>query len=328
MNTLPKYFLGIDGGGSKTHCALFSEYGEMLDFVEWGTTSHEFLLGGYLGLKKELNKMFSLIKERNNLDWDCVSLVYGMAGVDSERQRGIIGEYIREIGIKKFFLHNDSLLGVKSGTDIGLGICSMNGSGTGAGGIDSKGSIYFSGRLFELSGDYGGGKILGSEAIRATYDYLYHGEKKTIIAELLMQKMKVSDKEQLMEEIICKLADKTLETKAFASLLFEAADNGDVVSTEILEKSGKQCARDVLAVAKALDYSDLPEVPVILIGSLYTKIKPNHIVNVLQNKLAPHGQFKIYPLQNEPVIGAVCWAFEIDKIPYKLQEITNIIANR
>lgn len=314
-----EYYLGIDGGGSKTHCALFSKQGLLIDFIEWGTTSHEFLPDGYEDLKIQLKELFNTIQKRNDLNWKNVRAVFGMAGVDCEKQRLLISRYIKDCGVENFLLCNDSFLGIKTGTDKGWGICSMNGSGTGAGGIDIDGNTHMVGRLFELSGDYAGGKILGAEVIRCVYDSLFRDGQHTELSRLVFNKCGVENRDDLMEEIVSGIANHTLESKDFAHLLFDAACLNDAVVLEILTKCGYQNARDIIEVAKELNYPDSEEIPVVLLGSLYTKIKNNQIIKSLKKNLGE--KFKLIELPWEPVTGAVCWAMEIDNIKFDRKEI-------
>ena len=183
------------------------------------------------------------------------------------------------------------------------------------------------GSLWELTGDYAGGRVLGAEVVRATYDYLFRGDTQTILSQMLMEKLAVPDREELMEEIVSRVADNTMQTKDFASLLFDAAVLGDKVALDILSASGKQCARDVLAVAKELDFSAVDEIPVVLLGSIYTKAKHPAILDALQAYLDKYGKFKLSKLQYEPVTGAVCWAFAGGNVPFDKDAIGHYIDN-
>lgn len=328
-NTMNEYYLGIDGGGTKTHCALFSKTGELIDFVEWRTTSHEFLPGGYVELEGELKKLFDTIKIRNKLVWENVNVVYGMAGVDCSRQQRLISGYIGNCGVGKYILCNDSFLGIKAGSDKGWGICSMNGSGTGAGGIDASGNTHMVGRLFELSGDYAGGRILGSEVVSAVYDNLFRDGKDTILKDMIFRKLNVDNRDDLMEEIINSTASRTMEPKEFAPLLFEAACVKDDIALYILEKSGRQNARDIIAVAEQLDFPENENIPVVLLGSLYTKAKHNKIIDSLEVALRENcadRDFELIMLAMEPVAGAVCWAMQMDGIEFDRNGIGEKIA--
>jgi N-acetylglucosamine kinase-like BadF-type ATPase len=324
------YYLGVDGGGCKTHCALFSKEGRLVDFLKWGTTSHEFLPGGYEALKAELKKMFQELRQKNNLDWDSVYVVYGLAGIDSNKQCALVSEYIRECGIKNFFLCNDSFLGIKAGCEKGWGICSMNGSGTGAGGIDTGGKTYMVGRLFELSGDYAGGRILGSEVISCVYDNLFRNGRCTVLCEYVMDRAGAGHKEDLMEKIVNGVAEHTIEVKEFAPFLFQAARRKDEVALGILDKCGRQNARDIIAVAKHLDFPRNEEIPVVLIGSLYTKNEQNAIIDSLKEALKTDESgynFKLNKLSVAPVAGAVYWAMEANGQQFDREGISRQIAD-
>ncbi len=306
-----EYFLGIDGGGTKTHCALFSKKGKLVDLIETSTTSHEFLPHGYADLKIVLQTLFNEIQKRNNLQWEKVSLVYGMAGVDCKKQEEDIGSFITEYGIKNIILCNDSFLGIKAGSATGWGICSMNGTGTGAGGITKQGKTHMAGRLFELSGDYAGGKILGEKAISHVYDYLFRGGRKTLLCDLMYTELGVKTKEGFEENLICAIAEKKLESKNFAKFLFIAAQQKDEVALEILSNCGKQNARDIIAVVKELDFPKEESIPIVLLGSLYTKAEHNQILQALAHSLHEANiNFELITLESDPVVGAVCWAME------------------
>ncbi len=105
-----KYILGIDGGGTKTHCSVFNLDGEPVDFISWGKTNHECLKGSYSELKEELGKLFTYVFDKNSITADELGkCVFGLAGVDTKRQHGIISKIISDLGIKDFNLCNDVL---------------------------------------------------------------------------------------------------------------------------------------------------------------------------------------------------------------------------
>lgn len=308
-----KYILGVDGGGTKTHCALFHADGRLIEFVEWTTTSHEFLRGGYVELRRELHKLLGRIQQKNEIDWAQTEAVFGMAGVDCKTQEEKIGAFIRECGLNRFLLCNDSFLGIKAGSPQPWGICTLNGSGTGACGIDPQGKRCNRGALFELTGDYAGGRMLGAEVVRSVYDMLFRDGKATCLKELLFEQLGVCTRENMMEMIISGVADHTLEPKSFAPLLFEAACRKDETALDILESCGRQNARDICAVIEALHFPVGETIPIIMLGSLYTKAKHDHIIEVLDASLcgADIGRtFELINLKSPPVLGAVVWAME------------------
>lgn len=323
-----KYVLGVDGGGTKTHCALFSQDGNLLDFVEWNTTSHEFLPGGYDELEIELGKMLGTIIQRNKMSWDDVQAVFGLAGVDSQKQQKIIADFIGKIGLRNSSVQNDSYLGIKCGAEKGWGVCSFSGSGTGASGIDPKGNANVIGALFELSGDYAGGRVLGAEVVNHSYDMLFRFGRETILAELLINKMGVETKQELMEAIVCGCSDHSLEVKELAPLLFEAAKVNDEVAVDILKKSGNKSAKDIIAVIKTLDFPIRETLPIVLLGSLYTRCACDIHIKTMKEAVErefPNRTFKYETLSTPPVVGAVYWAMENAGLEIDRQKIANQI---
>lgn len=83
---MEKYYLGVDGGGTKTHCALFDEHGEKKCIMNWGPTNHEALPGGMRGLRDELERIFFTLLETCNISMkDLGGSVLGLAGIDTKR---------------------------------------------------------------------------------------------------------------------------------------------------------------------------------------------------------------------------------------------------
>jgi N-acetylglucosamine kinase-like BadF-type ATPase len=63
-----KYVLGVDGGGTKTQCALFDIEGNRIVLVNWGATNHETLKGGFAELEEQLRALLGHILEKNRLN--------------------------------------------------------------------------------------------------------------------------------------------------------------------------------------------------------------------------------------------------------------------
>ena len=93
---MAKFVLGVDGGGTKTHCALFDIYGNKIDLVNWEPTNYECMQGGFSELKEELEEMTAYILDRNSLRTDDLTKsVFGLGGVDTVFQHD---KNIRHIG--------------------------------------------------------------------------------------------------------------------------------------------------------------------------------------------------------------------------------------
>ena len=63
----PPVVLGVDGGGTKTHYALFDTSGRPIDFFTSGPTNHESLPDGFTGLRNRLETDLETLFTRNGL---------------------------------------------------------------------------------------------------------------------------------------------------------------------------------------------------------------------------------------------------------------------
>ena len=88
---MTKAVLGMDGGGTKTHIAIFSTSGEKIDQITWGPTNHEYLPGSYGELQNELGRLLVNILEKNQMTTsDLVRCVFGLAGVDTRDRKSVV----------------------------------------------------------------------------------------------------------------------------------------------------------------------------------------------------------------------------------------------
>lgn len=207
------YALGVDGGGSKTACALFTASGAAVELLQWGTTSHEFLRDGYEGSRRELGCLLDTLTRRTGIPLSQMQAVMGLAGVDCRRQAALFTEMALNLGLGRALVVNDSLLGLKAGAAEGYGIAVCNGTGTGASGIDPGGRTASAGSLFELSGDYAGGRILGAEVVRSVYDQCVRGGPATAMTPLLLRAVGAASWEEALETVVCGCADGTIRPK-------------------------------------------------------------------------------------------------------------------
>ena len=135
-----KYVIGVDGGSTKTHYALFDSQGKFVNFIQGGPTNHEVYPDGYEGTRKEIKSSVLKLLQQSRLKLEGISYgIFGLAGVDTKKQQKELSKIISETEIRNFKVFNDAFLGIKAGSDKGYGICTINGTGTCCVGIDKNG---------------------------------------------------------------------------------------------------------------------------------------------------------------------------------------------
>lgn len=307
---MSKYVLGVDGGGSKTDCALFDTESNKVDMVSCGTTNHECLKGGFEELEARLGDLLSHISARNGIiPEDIGRCVLGLSGVDTRSQHTRISEIIRRLGISDFILCNDAFLGVKAGCENGYGICAINGTGCTVAGIEPSGRMLQIGGQGDLTGDVGGGCYLGTVVVRSVYDSLFKGGAGTNMTDILFEILGISSGHDLMDAIAEGIEGGRIRIEDLNRVVFKAANMGDTVAKSILEKMGAENARSINAVIRELSFPD--RIDVVLAGSIYIKGENRTAVDRLMSDVTeanPHRDIVFQMLEHPPVAGAIIWA--------------------
>ena len=142
---------------------------------------------------------------------------------------------------------NDGFLGIKAASPNGVGVCSINGTGTVTTGIDEEGNILQIGGIGYISGDEAGGSFL-RDVVQAAYDEAFRFGKKTILTKIVFDALEITDKSDFQNAIVEKFYQRKVNHTHLIQSLFKAANDGDQVSIEILEKPAKIWPAQLLGV--------------------------------------------------------------------------------
>lgn len=308
---MKQYVIGVDGGGTKTDCLLFDMDGRMIDHIRWGTTSHEFLDGGYEACEREIGSMLHALFEKNGiLPYQIRTGVFGMAGVDTVYQEKIVSGIIKKSRIRDFLVCNDGFLGIKAGTTNGVGINVINGTGCSFEGINAYGKMMQIGGQSVIMDDVAGGYIIGRNIICLVHRELFLNGDKTILTEMLMKEMGASGGIELMDELVRRVGEKTAEIKHFSRLVFEAAAQGDRVATGYLTEMGRKMAEYCNSLIRNLHLDEEKTIEIVLIGSGFLKAEDDTHIKAMHGEIIREYPSAILkPLSVKPVCGAVVWAF-------------------
>lgn len=309
-----KYVIGVDGGGTKTHCALYKANDEKVDMITWEPMSHETFEEGFITLKSELDRMLAFMLEKNSLTRDQISYaVFGLTGVDTLRQHKTISRIITELRIKNFTLCNDAYLGIKAASNSGIGICAINGTGCNVVGIDQEGNSLQIGGIGNVTGDKGGGNYLSAKIISSIYNSLFREGQATMLTDSVFEILKIQTKYQFIDVLTQKIEDEEIKLSDFNPLIFTAANKGDELSLNILHKMGEEYARSINGIIHHLNYNEQVELDVILAGSVFVKGTNQITIETLKEKVQrdnPKRKFNFTLLREPPVMGAIKWAIE------------------
>jgi N-acetylglucosamine kinase-like BadF-type ATPase len=311
-----RYVLGVDGGGTKTHCALYDTDTGRLDMLAYGPTNHEGMAGGLDELPGVLRDMLRTLLIRNNITIRDIEMgVLGLAGVDTTEQHRIISGILTELGLERFVLCNDSYLGIKAGSSSGHGICAISGTGCSITGMDPFGNRVQVGGLGPYTGDFGGSSMLVPCAVGRVHDQLFREAPFTALTTAVFSWLDITDRDEFIDLLTSRLgSDHAGTTYELCRILHRTAGEGDETALAILEESGRSYAGGIAGAAEALSFPPGETVEVVFAGSLFTKADCDHAQKtaerLLLERFSGERVLSFKRLDVPCAAGAVLWAMD------------------
>lgn len=308
-----KYYIGVDGGGTKTALVLFDENKNVLATAEGTGSNHETLQGSFEEAANVIMDGIKELCEKQGITIDDIDAVLmGLAGIDHEFQLEAISDEFDDLGLKNYSIYNDGFIVIKAGVGKGAGIGYNCGTGTCCNSIDSNGDMLQIGGFSELSGDVGNGHYIAIEAFRIAYDDICLKKRKSLVTEYFAKETGVKDRDTLLASII---KIQGLESEKYIRLLidafFYAANNGDEAALEVIEIMAQRGADFISGHINNMVFNE-DTVNVVLSGSIHTKLPSDIYIDRMKEILASSGKhkFNFTKLSVKPVMGCINWILE------------------
>ena len=308
-----EYILGLDGGGTKTDCYIFTGDGRLVAHVNGGATNHEQYEGGFDEMTPVFDRIVGdALAQASIRPEDLAASVFGMAGIDVPSQKTRMEDYLAAHGLKNSLVVNDSFLGIKAGCPKGYGISFVNGTGNSVGGVDKKGNQLQVGGTGEYFGDLNGASGMSGAVVCAVYSMFYRCGPATSMAEKFFRLLGIDAPEQFTEAIYeAVFTGKVSHKDIHNEVLYVAANEGDTVALDLLRAFGSQFALSIGGCINHLCFDDC--VDVVLIGSASLKARSPVMLDTCREKTEALTGKKInmIPLENPPAAGALIWAAQL-----------------
>ncbi|MCL2081056.1 MAG: N-acetylglucosamine kinase [Oscillospiraceae bacterium] len=306
-----KYVLGVDGGNTKTDYMVFTADGALVRHKRYGTISHERFPEAFDKTRELLAAHIGEVLD-GLAEPEDVAAAFGLAGLDMPFQGDKLKEIISDTGFKLFGAANDGVLGIKAAAPNGYGVCSINGTGTVAAGIDPKGTFRQVSGVHPFSGDEGGGGELTRQTARRVYDELFRFGRPTAMTGRLLNLLEITDK-HLYQEVYLNRVYNDIKDWQVSDIMLDCALDGDAVASEALETVGTEMARSAAGCARELDFTGVV-IDVVWAGSLWIKPKTPLMRDAFKrefNRLLDCDA-NFISLNMPPASGAVLWALELN----------------
>lgn len=307
------FYIGVDGGGTKTAYALFDEEKNMVAMVKGPGSNHENLEGSFDEAADLIwEGIKSLLKEANITLRDVGFTLMGLAGIDHPFQHDEMQKRLLDYGLENFEIYNDGFIVVKAGSTGAAAIGFNCGTGTCCNAIDSDGKMLQLAGLGEYSGDIGNGHWIAMQTYKIAYDDVYLGIRKSAVTKMIFDEYGLKDREDFLN-LVSKFEEENPDPfiMRLIDFFFDAAKFGDKVVLDSIDMMAERGAALITAHLNSLNFKD-ETVEVVLSGSMHTKSFSEIYVNALMRRAEDMSgrKLKFIKLDKPPVTGCVNWIFQ------------------
>jgi len=315
------YVIGVDGGGTKTEFVLLDFSGNVIGKFKGEATNYQ-VVGGER-LKEELIKGFAEITKITNVSLNRISSIFlGLAGAGRKTdQEEIIALFADTDFAAKIFVDSDAMVALAGAFGTSPGIIVISGTGAICFGKNSTGEIIRSGGWGYLLGDEGSGYFMGREAVIAALKDMDGRGEKTKLRNRIEEHLNISAIDQVIPQIYQNKIDR-VAIADLARIVFELANQGDLIAEQIVRRTGQELGLLAKAVAHRLDFEN-NEIKVALIGSVFKQ--KDILINEISKELYEISwNVEISDPMFEPQYGAALLALQKSEIEINETLLKNI----
>jgi N-acetylglucosamine kinase-like BadF-type ATPase len=260
------YFLGVDGGASKTAALVTDEQGQPLGGGVAGPSNH--LRVGIetaaRNIERAVNKALVAADVASR---EIVWAYCGIAGSDHPAHRQEVVDSLSVFFPRgNFTVDNDARIALSGAIGFGAGIVVIAGTGSVAFGRNEEGEEARAGGWGPTIGDEGSGFAIakaGLAAIMRAYD---GRGPATAMTELMRREHNLAPED--LPRFVYATTTHADDIARYGKLVIEAARAGDAVAQTILDEGGRELGLCALAVARRLRLTG-HEFPIAYVGGIF-----------------------------------------------------------
>lgn len=288
------FYLGIDGGGTKTRCALGDETRTLATAVTGGSNVTRV---GEARAREALHACMLEVCESAKISPDRIHCIcVGAAGAGRPEVAGKLQSILAELSPASIEVVGDMVIALAAAFGDGPGIIAVAGTGSIVYGRDASGRTARAGGWGFAISDEGSGHWIGQHAVSTILHALDAGQD-TALSTLVLKAWNLQDLSELVEAAN---AQPSPDFPRLFPVVLKAAADRDSMARALLADAGSQLAG---LTAKVI-YRLMPHAPVAMTGSVFRQ--STEVRQVFYNCL--HARFPGIVLQNElaePVEGAL-----------------------
>jgi N-acetylglucosamine kinase-like BadF-type ATPase len=302
------YYLGFDGGGTKTDCILVDAAGAVLARATAGPSNP--LRAGYAKAWFTLSDAADMVLERQHIkSSDILGICAGIGGAGREAVAKRIATFLLAgFPNAAVSVTTDLAITLQAAVGDGEGIILVVGTGSGAYGRDADGKIQRAGGRGPWFSDEGSAFDIGRRALAAVVRAEEGRGEKTALSEQVLKWLGCNDWNRVLDWVVKNPDD--VFPRIFP-LVAALGDKGDPVAREILSSAAGSLAELAESVLKKLKMADR-EVPVAKAGGALGRSKFfDAAIDAGLERVAPRA--RVVNLQEKPAEAAAQLAIRLGR---------------
>jgi N-acetylglucosamine kinase len=302
------YFLGLDGGGTKTQATLIDGTAREVARATSGPSNYHSI--GQETMQTSLQAAMRQVLKQAAVTWDDVGAIgLGMAGIARPHDFQVVRALLAEIAPPtRLAITHDAEAALVGGIGRRHGAALIAGTGAIAYAVNARGQTRRADGWGYLLGDEGSGYWIGREALRATARACDGRDPPTLLQNAILAELGLN----VCDELVHRVYETDLAVPQIAALapaVLAAARQGDAVALDILQRAGALLGSTLCTVIRGLDMAQETFDVVLLGGMLSASALARERVTAAVKDCAPHAAV-IQP-ENDAAFGAALLAREL-----------------
>ncbi len=292
------YYLGIDGGGTKTTCAIGDETSLLATAVTGGSNITR------VGEVRARESLHQAVRHASTVAGIGASQLQracaGVAGAGRKEVAEVIHKLLAEVIPGEIQVMDDMPIALEAAFGQGPGVIVIAGTGSFAYGRNSAGTTARAGGWGFAISDEGSAHWIGRSTVRE----ILRTRDKTGITPPLLDKLTQACGVSSFNEFI-RSANSRMDFAAFFPAILASADDGDLCARKALGEAGAELARlAATVIARLFDKHSSSSIPLATLGGVFCHASV--VREVFHREIRKlHSSVDFHREMIEPVLGAL-----------------------
>ena len=300
--------LAVDGGNSKTDVALVSAQGSLLALVSGSSISHQ-EVGLEAGIERLSRLTADALRRAGTAEPPAIG-VYCLAGADLPSDVRMVSRALEAAALAdRTVVRNDAFAILRAGAPRGWGVAVICGSGVNCAAVAPDGRTARLAALGDISGDWGGGHSIGTDALGAAVRARDGRGPRTALERLVPGYFGLRRPLDVTNALYAgTIANRRIQE--LAPVVFAAAADGDVVARSIIDRMADEILAMAVAMLRRLHLTR-SDADVVLGGGVFRATDPDFYARIARGVAAVAPRARVHRLQARPVLGAALMGLDL-----------------